>query len=89
MAERFFDSPTTAVVAYAANFPDGLCGGSLAFSLKAPLILTMTKYEDAAAEYAKTTGIKTGLVLGGDSLISDASVRTIFAMDAADEIVVK
>ena len=89
VAEKYFASPRTAVLAYAWNFPDGLCGGSLAYSLKAPLILTMTKYEAKAIEYVKSSGIGAGLVLGDDTLISDDAVRAIFAMDAADEILVK
>ena len=89
VAQKYFENPETAVLAYAWNYPDGLCGGSLAFSLKAPLILTMTKYEAKAAEYVKSEGIEVGLVLGGDTLISEDAVRAIFAMDAADDIVVK
>ena len=89
VAQKYFKAPETAVLAYAWNYPDGLCGGSLAFSLKAPLILTMTKYEAKAVEFAKKAGIEIGLVLGGDTLISDDAVRAIFAMDKADEIVVK
>ena len=49
----------------------------------------MTKYEAKAVEYAKNAGIEIGLVLGGDTLISDDAVRAIFAMDAADGIVKK
>ena len=89
VAQKYFKDVDTAVLAYAWNYPDGLCGGSLAYSLKAPLILTMTKYEAQAVAYAKSAGITSGLVLGGDTLISDEAVRSIFAMDAADEIIKK
>ena len=85
VANRFFDDPTSAVLAYAKNFPDGLCGGPLAISMNAPLILTATGEESAAAKYTNAYGITRGAVLGGTGLISDGSVRTIFAMkeDAA------
>ena len=89
VAETYFNAPETAVVAYAWNYPDGLCGGSLAHALKAPLILTMADYEDAAIDYAVENGIWGGYVLGGDGLVSDEIVRAIFAMDAEDEIIVK
>ena len=89
VAETYFDAPETAVVAYAWNYPDGLCGGSLAYAMNAPLILTMPKYEAAAVAYAAEAGIVSGVVLGGDALVTDAVVRAIFAMDAADEIIVK
>ncbi len=77
IALRFFDSPAKAILAYAGNFPDGLCGGPLATTMDAPLILTMPGYEQAAAEYIQDKQIKEGIVLGGAKLIPDASVNTI------------
>lgn len=78
IAKRFFHKPETAVVAYAWNFPDGLCGGPLAVTLDAPLILTMDKYETAAAEYIQDEVIRNGVILGGETLISRDAVNTIF-----------
>ena len=78
VAEKYFDAPETAVLAYAWNYPDGLCGGSLAYALHAPLILTMPKYEAAAADYTEAEDITSGYVLGGDGLITDESVCIIF-----------
>lgn len=85
----FGSDPQKAVLAYARNYPDGLCGGSLAYVMQAPLILTMTGQEAAAAEYMAAAGIEGGVVLGGDTLISDDAVREIFAMTEADRITVK
>ena len=78
VAEKYFPEATSAVLAYAWDFPDGLCGGGLAYAMKAPLILTMTKYEAQAADYIQGQGIKSGVVLGGEKLISAASVDKIF-----------
>lgn len=78
VAERFFDSPKTAVVAYARNFPDGLCGGPLACALKAPMILTSAKKEDVANGYIKGNGIQSGLVMGGDNALSKDTVNKVF-----------
>lgn len=90
LAERYFgDAAKQAVLAYAWNYPDGLCGGPLAHAMKAPLILAMTGYEAVAADYIADAGIETGIVLGGEKLISDDSIRTIFALDPSDEILVK
>ena len=86
VAEKYFDAPTSVVLAYAWNYPDGLCGGSLAFSMDAPLILTMTKYEAKATGYIQGQGIKTGVVLGGTTLISNGSVQKIFNLISADNI---
>lgn len=82
VAQRFFTSPTQAVLAYARNFPDGLCGGPLAYTLGTPLLLTQTGNADAADAYAETLGLSSGYVLGGASLISDATARTIFTRAA-------
>ena len=78
IAQTFFDAPESAVLAYAWNYPDGLCGGALASTMSAPLVLTMTKYENAAMGYIRTEGIAKGAVLGGTGLISDESVKMIF-----------
>ena len=90
LAEAYFASNAQeAVLAYAWNYPDGLCGGPLAYAMQAPLILTMTGYEDAAIGYTSENVIEGGVVLGGDKLISDASIRAIFALDAQAVITVK
>lgn len=89
VAERFFDAPDSAVLAYAWNYPDGLCGGALAYAMHAPLILTMDKWEGAAAQYVQSNGITSGIILGGTGLISDAAVRTIYALDPSTQIPLK
>ena len=80
VAERFFDDPSQAVLAYAMNFPDGLCGGALAYAMGAPIILTQTDNEDAAIAYAEENEIFGGVVLGGSSLISDNAAKKIFGV---------
>lgn len=89
VAETFFSSPDGVVLAYAQNFPDGLCGGPLANNMNAPLILTATGKQKTAAEYVKLLSIDSAYVLGGPGLISDAAVRTVFDMDADAAIPVK
>ena len=78
VAETFFENPETAVLASAKNFPDGLCGGPLAMSKNAPLILTATGKESNAVAYAKANEIHIGAVLGGTGLISDEATNSIF-----------
>ena len=89
IAEEFFDAPQDAVLAYAWNYPDGLCGGGLAAVLDAPLILTMDKYEAKTAEYIQGQEIDSGYVLGSEELISERSVRTIFDLHKTELIAVK
>ena len=89
LAQKYFPSATMAVLAYARNYPDGLCGGPLAYIKKAPLILTEAKRESYAIEYTSACGITRGYVLGGPTLISDASTVSIFGITAPQQIIVR
>jgi len=87
VAEKFFPAEAdNLVLAYGQNFPDGLCGGVLAYNMNAPLILTRDKNASLAADFASARGITTGAVMGGPSLISDSAIRHIFAMGESDSI---
>ncbi len=70
------------------NYPDGLCGGTLAAYMNAPLLLVRDDKVAITEKYSKAAGIKSGVVLGGSTLVSDKSVRTIFEMADEDEIYV-
>ena len=89
IAESYFGNPGSAVLAYAWNYPDGLCGGPLAYNMGVPLILTMDGYEAQARNYITRQGITCGVILGGVTLISDATIRNIFGLDADRNIPVK
>ena len=78
MAKKFFSNPTSAVVAYGLNFPDGLSGGPLAYAIGGPLLLTENKAVKTTDAYTESVGITSGYVLGGSGLVSDSSVKTIF-----------
>ena len=87
IAERFFSNPDKIVLSYGMNFPDGLCGGQLASSLEAPVILTQTgSFAAAAQKYAAKHNITSGVVLGGSSLISNETVRNILQMESSNSI---
>ncbi|MBQ2879526.1 MAG: cell wall-binding repeat-containing protein, partial [Anaerotignum sp.] len=89
VAQQFFRSPATMVLAYAQNFPDGLSGGPLAYHVDGPLVLTQNGKQAVAAAYADANDIKGGYVMGGTILISDDTVRDIFDMAASDPVIVK
>ena len=83
IAEKYFETPETVVVAYSRNFPDGLCGGPLAYAMNAPLLLTNAGAEDVAADYVNANGIHTGYVLGGTVAVSDETIRLIFNLNSS------
>jgi putative cell wall-binding protein len=89
LALEFFDKPPAAVLAYGANFPDGLCAGPIAYAMDAPLILTGNGKADAAVEYATKNGVVYGFILGGPTLINDFNAKKIFSLSANAEILVK
>lgn len=85
IAEAFLRGNDSAVLAYASTYPDGLCGGPLAYAMGAPLLLTKNGKTEAA-EYAEERFVAAGAVLGGESLISDEMARTVFGLPANAEI---
>ena len=87
LAHEFLKKPTCAVLAYSRNFPDGLCGGPLAYALGAPLVLTQTGEETVAAAYAEEYDVSSGYVLGGSKLISDASARKILGQPESVKVI--
>ena len=78
VAEKFFTNPKCAVLAYAWNYPDGLCSGPLANQLNSPVLLSANANTKPAKAYAEEYGIKCGYVIGGSGLVSDESVCDIF-----------
>ena len=80
VAQRYFSEPSMVILAYAGNFPDGLCGGALASAMNVPMVLTASANTAAADAYVE--GITGGLVIGGTSLISDDAAREIFDLPA-------
>jgi hypothetical protein len=57
--------------------------------MNAPLILTADGKTDAAAGYMAENAIAAGYVLGGTGALADESVVDVFALENADEIVLK
>ncbi len=78
VAGVFCPHPLNAVVAYGANYPDGLCGGSLAYAMGGPVLLAQNGLTRSAEIYTHEKGLQTGAVLGGPSLVSDESAERIF-----------
>ena len=80
IADKFFDSPQMAVLAFSEDFPDGLCGGPLAGVVGSPVILCKSEHYSEARDYLKEKGINKGMVLGGAARLSDASIKDIFGV---------
>ena len=87
IAKEFFPEAQLAVVAYSHEFPDGLCGGPLAYQIDAPLLLTRDRNADDTAAYLRSKGINNGYVLGGTVRLQDSLVRKVFGLDSTDTII--
>ncbi len=87
IAERFFTNPESVIFASAKEYPDGLCGGALATSVHAPIILsnTGTSKVEVAKTYVQNNYVQRGVVLGGDMHIDDATAKYIF--DTGNDII--
>ena len=77
IAKRFFKSPATLTLASGANFPDGLSGGPVAMSRKAPLILVTDGTAASALRYALDYGIDRAFVFGGTGSVSERTVKRV------------
>ena len=90
VAKKFCGNPTSIVVASAQNFPDGLCGGPLAYVMGAPLVLTHPTVDEnkiePAKKYVSEKSVIAGKVLGGEGALADQTIKSIFCMSAEDQI---
>lgn len=92
VADTFFGGGYQIVATYGGNFPDGLCGGPLAYFMGAPLILTTDAPEawtKPAVQYVLTNHVTAGMALGGTSALSDVTVKKVFDLGKKDSITVK
>lgn len=78
VAEAFCPDPDTVALAYSRNFPDGLCGGPLAYQLGAPLLLVSSGAEALAADYVTESDLTAGIILGGTNSISNETANRVF-----------
>ena len=87
VAERYFDKPSCALLAYPWNYADGLCCSTLAYAASAPVIFADANDFAYAVEFTHGADITVGVVLGTEELIPDEVVRSVFAMDASAPII--
>jgi putative cell wall-binding protein len=86
IARRFYPDPSVVTLAYAKNFPDGLCGGVLASDLSAPMLLVIDGKESDAAAYAADKGVSVGAVFGSSDLIGDKTILKTYGEDTEIEV---
>lgn len=78
VARAFFGTNVDVItVAYAMDFPDGLCGGPMAMELGGPLILVTNNDIANVKSYVGDAIIRKLAVLGGDALISNRTANEI------------
>ena len=84
VAHRYFPAPNAVLMAYGNDYPDGLCGGSLAAVIDAPMILVSNDCYAYADEY--TENVNGGYILGGTTRITDEVAREVY--DLAPDAVI-
>lgn len=95
VAEAFFPDPSSAVLAYARNFPDGLCGGPLAASLGGPVLLVTDEDHSDARAYVQNKDIKDGKEKKKNKSVLEKEIFSIMekslktALDAALDDILK
>lgn len=89
VADRFVKNPETVVIAYGANFPDGLCGGLLATTTDAAIILAPKGNITDAKAYVAAKKLDGGYVLGGSAVFPVTDVAKIFGVSATDVMTLK
>ncbi|MBQ6622432.1 MAG: cell wall-binding repeat-containing protein [Mogibacterium sp.] len=80
IARNYFGSNSRVdniVIAYAANFPDGLSGGPLAMALGAPLVIADGSNLNYLTEIYGELNSKYTVTCGGQAGIKDADIRTV------------
>ena len=79
IAQKYFDNPQRAVLAYGEDFPDGLSGGPVAYQLRCPMLLLRdNNRKTLIRDYLKSRDIRVGYVMGGSKLLGDALVQEVF-----------
>ena len=83
VANKYFSNPSTVVLSYGLNYPDGLSGGPLALRYNSPLLLVSNAQTEYANKFVAET-VKNGddmvsgtVTLGGETLISDDAIKSI------------
>ena len=103
VAEKYFPGNVQMVLATGWEFADALCGGSLAATQNAPVVLTMGQIEDIEwthswnygalvyEQYVGPQGLNQGIILGGtaEKCIPDALARACYDLPADAPIYVK
>ncbi len=82
IAKAYFDAPEFAVIAYSRAFPDGLCGGPLAYAMGAPMLLTNVNQTqiNITRGYLEEMEITSGYIMGGESILNDQAAKAIFGI---------
>lgn len=103
VAEKYFPGNVQMVLATGWEFADALCGGSLAATQDAPVVLTMGALKDLSftqkwnygelvyTEYVGPAGLNQGIILGGtaERCIPDALARECYDLRSDAPIYVK
>ena len=84
IADRFFPSANTVVLASAHAFPDGLTGGSLGGLISSPVLLVSNDNWEDAHNYVVSKKVTKSFTMGGEGVISNQTVSNIMTYYEGD-----
>lgn len=77
IAKAYHPESKEVILASDTDFPDGLCGGTLALVNKAPILLINNKNYNGISKYTKRLSLAKVTVLGGPTIITDQTAVNI------------
>ncbi len=86
IAGEFFDNAKSVVLVSGKVLTDGFCSGVYAAHTGSPMLLVDKGNSDAAAGYVAKNNIKSGIVMGGESIVDNPTVNRVFGIEKREEV---
>lgn len=86
IASEFFKNPESVVLVSGKVLTDGFCSGVYAAHTGNPMLLIDKGNNVAAAEYVAKNNIKSGIVMGGESVVDNPTVNSVFGIEKKEDV---
>ncbi|MBR5806537.1 MAG: cell wall-binding repeat-containing protein [Oscillospiraceae bacterium] len=86
IASEFFKNPESVVLVSGKVLTDGFCSGVYAAHTGNPMLLIDKGNNAAAAEYVAKNNIKSGIIMGGESVVDNPTVNSVFGIEKKEDV---